>query len=162
MKRLLLCLIFGALPLYAQANGDLARQWGVEASRLSTETFGLIHAMDTGQNASISDIYALDIHRFGRTSSELARWVDQTNGPHDLGCIFRGMATEAADQLSTLEETSNVLNQRESLGRLATMFADAEIIAIAAQRPSTPVNAPLAATKMSCSADAQSVLDHLR
>lgn len=162
MKRLFAALLCFALPLSAHANSNLAQQWGAEANRLSAQTFELIHAVDMGETADITDIYALDIHRFGRTSSELARWIDQSDGPEDLGCIFRGMAAEARDQLNALEDSSAAEDTRKSLSRLAGMFTDAEIIALAAQRPSQDARRVTSKVKMSCSAEAHAVLDSLR
>ena len=162
MKRLLVCLCLFAAPLTANANTELARQWGMEASRLSSETSNLISAVDMGESADISDTYALDVYRFGRTSADLARWIDHSNGPNDLGCIFRGMAAESETQLIELESTPIALDQRESLRRLADMFADAEIIAIAAQRRAPARAVGLTAPTASCTADADGALQALR
>lgn len=158
MKRFLACLLFAALPFSAHASTDLARQWGQEASRLSEETANYIYALDMGQSAEIPDTFALDVYRFGRTSSDLARWIESSNGPNDLGCIFRGMATESEDQLATLEADPDVIAHRASLRRLAAMFADAEIIAIAAQRRSPTAGRVATTLKQTCAADPQSVL----
>lgn len=134
MKRAILCLLLSALPLTANASTELARQWGVEAGRLSAETVSLMLAVDLGEPAELSETLTLDIYRFGRTSADLARWIDGSNGPDDLSCIFRGMASESEDQLMALEQADTPLSQRDHLRRLASMFADAEIIALAAQR----------------------------
>lgn len=161
MKRLISCLAFAALPLSAQASTDLAQQWGVEAHRLSQETTQMLLAVDMGQIPEISDTYALDVYRFGRTSADLATWIDTSKGPNDLGCIFRGMASESSDQLEALETDSDLLDQRASLTRLATMFVDAEIIAIAAQRRTPTVGRVANQMHSVCGADPASVLDHL-
>lgn len=161
MKRLLACLFFAVLPLSAHANTDLARQWGQEASRLSEATSEFIFALDMGQSAEIPETFALDVYRFGRTSSDLARWIDSSNGPNDLGCIFRGMAAESEDQLIALETEAGLVEHRASLRRLAAMFADAEVIAIAAQRR-TPTAGRVATTlKQTCAADPQAIHFHL-
>lgn len=161
MKRLLTCLVFAALPFSAHASTDLAQQWGIEAHRLSQETMQMLLAVDMGQTPEISDTYALDVYRFGRTSADLATWIDTSKGPNDLGCIFRGMASESNDQLEALETEADVLDQRASLTRLATMFADAEIIAVAAQRR-TPTTGRVANQMHSvCGADPATILDHL-
>jgi len=134
MKRLFACLAFAALPLSAQASGDLARQWGQEASRLSEQTSEMIFAVDRGQPLEISETYTLDVYRFGRTSADLARWIDSANGPNDLSCLFRGMAAESEDQLMALESPEGQQTRTESLNRLASLFSDAELVAVAAQR----------------------------
>ncbi|MEM7327844.1 MAG: hypothetical protein AAF437_03830 [Pseudomonadota bacterium] len=162
MKRFLACFCLIAAPFSAQANTELARQWGVEANRLSIETTDLITAVDLGEPAEITDRYALDVYRFGRTSADLARWIDHSNGPNDLGCIFRGMATESEVQLSELETPTEPIDQRESLRRLAIMFADAEMIAIAAQRRAPARAVGIDAPVNSCSGDAEMVLQALR
>lgn len=162
MKRLLACLCMFAAPLSAEANTELARQWGVEASRLSMQTSELITAVDLGESAEISDTYALDVYRFGRTSADLAKWIDHSNGPNDLGCIFRGMAAESETQLSELETLDAASAQRESLRRLAVMFSDAEMIAIAAQRRAPAYAVGVATPPSSCMADAEAAFDALR
>ena len=162
MKRLLACLAISISPLAAEASTDLAREWGAEANRLSAETAQLIHAVDLGQRADISDRYALDLYRFGRTSQDLAIWIDDSNGPNDLGCIFRGMAAESEKQLQTLETSTETQPQRESLRRLASVFADAEMIAIAAQQRAPAPSLISKSSHATCSADAGSVLETLR
>ena len=162
MKRLLACLAISISPLAAEASTDLAREWGAEANRLSAETAQLIHAVDLGQRADISDRYALDLYRFGRTSQDLAIWIDDSNGPKDLGCIFRGMAAESEDQLEQLELSDAPTARRESLRRLASMFADAEMIAVAAQRRAPTPGLAATGTKASCAADAAAALDQLQ
>lgn len=162
MKRLLACLAISISPLAAEASTDLAREWGAEANRLSAETAQLIHAVDLGQRADISDRYALDLYRFGRTSQDLAIWIDDSNGPNDLGCIFRGMAAESEDQLEQLELSDAPTARRESLRRLASMFADAEMIAVAAQRRAPTPGLAATGTKASCAADAAAVLEQLQ
>ena len=46
MKRFLACLVLMIAPLSAEASTELARQWGMEATRLATETTDLIMAVD--------------------------------------------------------------------------------------------------------------------
>lgn len=161
MKRFLACLCLIITPLSAEASTELARQWGVEAHRLSAQTTDLIMAVDLGETAEISDTYALDIYRFGRTSSDLARWIDQSDGPHDLGCIFRGMAAESETQLTDLDTTLATVEQRDTLRRLAVMFSDAEIIAIAAQHRAPARTVGLTASPSSCAGDAEMALNAL-
>ena len=162
MKRFLACLCLIAAPLSAEASTELARQWGIEAGRLSLETSELISSVEMGESAEISDTYALDVYRFGRTSADLARWIDHSNGPGDLGCIFRGMASESETQLIELESPATNGNQRESLRRLAEMFADAEVIAIAAQRRASARAVGVHSPANSCAADAEMALHALR
>lgn len=162
MKRFLACLCLMIAPLSAEASTELARQWGVEATRLSTETTNLIMAVDMGETAEISDTYALDIYRFGRTSADLARWNDQSDGPRDLGCIFRGMAAESETQLTDLDTSLATVEQRDTLRRLAVMFSDAEIISIAAQHRAPAQAVGMTAAPISCTGDAEMALNALR
>ena len=162
MKRFLICLCLFIAPLSAEASTELARQWGIEATRLSNETTSLIMAVDLGETAEISDSYALDIYRFGRTSSDLARWIDQSDGPHDLGCIFRGMAAESEAQLTGLDAPLATIEQRDTLRRLAVMFSDAEMIAVAAQHRAPARAVGLTASPISCAGDTEMALNALR
>jgi len=162
MKRLMSCLFFAALPLSAEASTELARQWGLEAGRLSDETSHLIMAVDMGEPAFVTDRYTLDVYRFGRTSADLAQWVDASEGPNDLGCIFRGMAAESELQLSALEDGVEDRPNRENLRRLASMFADAEMIAVAAQVRAPAPGHIAREGERACPADAAAVLQVLR
>lgn len=155
MKRFLISLLVAMSPVAAHASTDLAQQWGSEASRLSAETATLIHALDMGQPTEISETYALDVYRFGRTSADLAQWIDNSDGPNDLGCIFRGMAGESVSQLERLDTDPALDNQRASLKRLAGMFADAEIISLAAQRRSPDAKPDASMETQSCNAAPQ-------
>lgn len=162
MKRLFISCILSLLPLSAHASTDLAQQWGQEASRLSIETVDMMLAMDLGEDIILTDEFALDVYRFGRTSADLAVWIDDTNGPNDMGCIFRGMAVESEVQLQTLETSAATEPQRESLRRLASVFADAEMIAIAAQHRAPTPSLIAKTTHATCAANTSAVLDVLR
>lgn len=162
MKRLLTSCLLLFLPLSAQASIDLAQQWGKEAGRLSSQTIDMMLAIDLGEDLILTDQFALDVYRFGRTSADLAVWIDDSKGPNDLGCIFRGMAAESEAQLQTLETSTETQPQRESLRRLASVFADAEMIAIAAQQRAPAPSLISKSSHATCSADAGSVLEALR
>ena len=162
MKRLLTSCLLLILPLSAQASTNLAQQWGKEAGRLSSQTVDMMLAIDLGEDMTLTDQFALDVYRFGRTSADLAVWIDNSKGPNDLGCIFRGMAAESETQLQTLETSTETQPQRESLRRLASVFADAEMIAIAAQQRAPAPSLISKSSHATCSADAGSVLETLR
>ena len=162
MKRLLTSCLLLFLPLSAQASTDLAQQWGKEASRLSGTTANMMLAIDLGEDMALTDEFALDVYRFGRTSADLAVWIDDTKGPNDLGCIFRGMAAESETQLRTLETSTEIQPRRESLRRLASVFADAEMIAVAAQHRAPTPGLISQASHATCTADTKAVLDVLR
>lgn len=162
MKRLFASCILLLLPVSAHASTDLARQWGQEAARLSGVTADMMLAVDYGEELSLPDEFALDLYRFGRTSADLAVWIDDTNGPNDLGCIFRGMAAESETQLNTLESSAEARPKRESLRRLSSLFADAELMALAAQRRAPAPSLVAKSANASCAADPGAVLETLR
>ncbi len=162
MKRLITSFILLLFPLSAGASTDLAQQWGKEAGRLSGATADMMLAMDLGEDMVLTDAFALDVYRFGRTSADLAVWIDDTKGPNDLGCIFRGMAAESETQLQTLETSKDNQPKRESLRRLASVFADAEMIAIAAQHRAPTPGFISSGSQATCTADTKAVLDVLR
>ncbi|MEL6693931.1 MAG: hypothetical protein AAFQ12_12995 [Pseudomonadota bacterium] len=162
MKRLITSFILLLFPLSAGASIDLAQQWGQEAGRLSGETANMMLAIDLGEDLTLTDAFALDVYRFGRTSADLAIWIDDTKGPNDLGCIFRGMAAESETQLETLETSTDIQPKRESLRRLASVFADAEMIAIAAQHRAPTPSLISKSSHATCSVDTKAVLDVLR
>lgn len=162
LKRLCVCFVLCILPQNAFASANLAKLWGSSASELRLETADLLQAVHRGVQASVSDRYALDVYRFGRTSAELAAWIDTTDGPQDLGCIFRGMSAEAEAQLIALEAAENGAAQNVALTRLTSLFADAEMIASAAQKRAPAPRLGAAPKAASCSADSTAVLDMLR
>ncbi len=150
LKPLFVCAALATLPFSAQASTDLACQWGLEASRLSAQTTEMILTVDQGQSLEISGTYALDVYRFARTSVELARWVDTVERSQTMSCIFRSMAAESEDQLVVLELPNGAEEQRESLSRLASMFSDAERVAITAQRPVSNIRVQTAKSSNAC------------
>lgn len=162
MKRFLTCLALIAAPFAANASPEMAKQWGSDASDLRERTAALISEIDMGGTPKIDDIYELDVYRFGRTSAGLAIWIHNSEGPKDLGCIFRGMAAESETQLETLEDMSDKLKSRESLRRLSTMFADAEMISSAAQRRTATPGLKSSTTQNSCPANLDSAMRALR
>jgi len=162
MSLLLTCFGMFMGPGGAEGTTDLAREGGVEAGRRSLETADLITAVDLGNSSNISETYMLDVYRFGRTSADLAKWLDTSNGPNDLGCIFRGMATESETQLIELETSQAKTEHRESLRRLAVMFADAEMIAIAAQKRAPAYAVGVSTPPSTCTAQSDYALDALR
>lgn len=134
LKRLILATAIIATPLAAQASPELAKDWGAQAAALSLETSDLISAIDHGKSAQASDDYYIRLDKFARTSATLGKWIDATDGPHDLGCIFRGMKVEASTQAEALDMARENDAKRATLKRLATMFADADMISEAASR----------------------------
>lgn len=139
LKRLCLIVAVCALPLTAQASPELAKVWGQQAAALSNETGELITAIDKDEPAIASDDYFVRLDKFARTSAQLGKWIDATDGPHDLGCIFRGMHVEANTQGEALDVADTAEMRRAAMTRLATMFSDAEMISAAAsQRTATP------------------------
>lgn len=162
MKRFLTCLALLAAPFVANASPEMAKQWGVEAADLRERTADLISEIDMGITPTIDDIYELDVYRFGRSSAGLAIWIDSSDGPKDLACIFRGMAAESETQLMSLEDLSDKLKSRESLRRLSTMFADAEMISHAAQMRTATPGLKSSSNPSSCPANLDSAMRALR
>ncbi|MEM9055141.1 MAG: hypothetical protein AAGB16_07435 [Pseudomonadota bacterium] len=132
MKRLLLAFGLLALPVTAQASPEEAQIWGQDAAKLEIQTSQLIKVIDMGRKTAPSEDYILGLSRFGRSASNLAVWNDRESGPADLGCIFRGMATESETQTLSLLEQTDALEARDTLKRLESMFSDAQLIAKAA------------------------------
>ena len=123
MKRLLVAIALFGSASGASANPDLAQEWSHAASDLYVET---VHALEGGE---LPASYEDSLVRFSVNAARLSTWVEKSGGPGDLGCIFRGMSREAEDQLFSIgsEATKAV-----ALRRLATMFYDAEKVALAA------------------------------
>ena len=136
MKRILLAIAAIALPFSASASPELAGDWGIKAADLREETAELISTLDTSGRAAINPSYEIEIERFAYAATRLGQWIDGNDGPSDLGCIFRGMAEEGVVQLDALNVAVSAKSKRESLVRLAAMFSDAEVIALAATHSS--------------------------
>ncbi len=161
--RLCLCMIMlTSLQTPLHASPDLARLWGQSAETLYQHTMDLHEGLDRGQPVAVSDRYGLDLFRFGRTAALLAQWIDTTHGPADLGCIFRGMSEDATAQLSVLETAPSPGAQRAALDRLTTLFADAQMIAQAAQKRAPAPSISAAPQTATCPADGGALLDILR
>ena len=155
LKRLCLGAVLCGLAVapLAHSDADLARDWSAAAGQLYGETVQLLDG-DT-----IPDHYESDVARFSLSATRLARWVETEGGPHDLACIFRGMADEAELQLNALEGDTR---PHAALMRLAVMFHDAEGIALAAisatERDAQTVSASDAS---SCAANPGAVRQYL-
>ena len=145
---LALCLAFIAPGALADET-DLAREWGAKAGFLYEDTAAGL------QGGALPPRYEDDLMRFAVTADRLGAWIDATGRPHDLGCIFRGMADEAELQLSQLQTPST---RTAALRRLATMFNDAENIGLAASyaQSGAETDAP-----MSCPANPVAALQYL-
>ena len=134
LKQIVFATAIFATPMATYASPELAKDWGVQAAALSLETSELISAIDHGKAAQASDDYYIRLDKFARTSASLGKWIDATDGPHDLGCIFRGMKVEASTQAEALDIATENDAKRATLKRLASMFADADMISEAASR----------------------------
>ncbi|MCF6293774.1 MAG: hypothetical protein L3J04_10310 [Robiginitomaculum sp.] len=66
--------------------------------------------------------------RFAKLAVSTATKIDDTNGPQDLACIFRGMSADAIDKLRALQAATN-LKQQEALWReAAELFGDVDLV----------------------------------
>lgn len=155
MKRFLVALVAAALPLSAAASPELAGDWGIKASALHEETVDLIATLERGGETSIPQSYEIEVERFALAASHLGHWVDGKDGPSDLGCIFRGMAEEGSVQLGALDDAETASQTRKSLVRLATMFSDAEVIAVAAVHANDHDTSATGSTPAACPVSAE-------
>ncbi len=161
MKRLIAAIAVLATPLTAAATPELAHEWGNKAASLHAQTTNLITAIDMGEQPDFALSYLLEIERFSVTASRLGQWIDTSNGASDLGCIFRGMAAEGEVQLNTLDGAHASDTARDALRRLAAMFADAEMIALASTYRRAGLDANRASVPQSCPANPASALNAL-
>jgi len=161
MKRLVIAIALFATPFTASASPELASQWGSKAASLHAQTTDLITMIDQGDSPDFALQYLLDVQRFAATATRLGSWIDRSSGAKDLGCIFRGMAAEGEVQLDTLDSADDTATTREALRRLATMFSDAEMVAIASTRRSATPGLASATSRQSCPASSYAALDAL-
>lgn len=156
MKRLITAACLAALPFTASASPELAADWGIKAGDLRDETASYIAVLDRTGTIDIPHDFEIEIERFAMAAGRLGSWIDGNDGPSDLGCIFRGMAEEGEVQLDALSEAETPRARHESLVRLATMFSDAEIIAVAATHASGHQTPAVETRAASCPASARS------
>ena len=102
---------------------------GASANRLSTET-GIDHAFD--MEPSSKSGFALDVYRFGRTSADLARWIDHSDDPHDPDASSVAWQNESSRNSMPRNRPWHKRPTRE-FAASGCIFADIEIIALAAQ-----------------------------
>lgn len=148
---LALCVAF-AVPAALADEADLAREWGAKAGFLYEDTAAGL------QSGALPPHYEDDLMRFAVTADRLGTWIDATGRPHDLGCIFRGMADEAELQLDQLQEPTA---REGALRRLATLFNDAENIGLAASYAQPGAEGPEVGAPMSCPANPGAALQYL-
>lgn len=153
MKRLLTVLALIGFANGASASPDLARDWGLAASDLYVDT---VHALEGGE---LPATYEDGLIRFSVTAARLSNWIEKTGGPSDLGCIFRGMSEEAETQLFGIASDTT---KGAALRRLATLFFDAEKMALAAiQASATHDIHPRPQAPISCIGNPQSMAQYL-
>ena len=110
----------------ALANPQLARSWADEARLLEAQ-------IRTSGEAPLSDELKTELARFGRVSARLANSGSETEPvPHDLACIFRGMAEETDLQLSLLTDDADAETRDSARERLLKMLEDAAPVGEAA------------------------------
>lgn len=74
-------------------------------------------------DASKQDLEALLAH-FSITAAKAGEAIDANNGPHDLGCIYRGMAADArlqADRLKDGAQAEDAMRTAAALGSDAVL-----------------------------------------
>lgn len=153
LKHIAAAIVLGALALPAAADEALAGDWGREAGHLYQVTVASL------QGAPLPDDFDDDLVRFSVNSGRLGDWIDTRGGPQDLGCIFRGMSEEAELQLTILEAETD---DAPALRRLATLFYDAEAIALAAISSQTdPSGYNQLQHSLSCPADPEIARQYL-
>lgn len=162
MRRLLLAICLLCVPLNAAATPELAAQWGYKAADLHAETSDLISQIDQGELPTFNPEFLYEVERFAINASRLGHWIEQTGSAPDLGCIFRGMAAEGELQLEALDTSSGQGETRAALRRLASMFADAEVIAVASSRRTYVATGRSKTAPAACPASAEAALYALR
>ena len=129
LKHLISLLLCASMTPVALASPDLAETWGAKAGDLYSSTLVMLDA-DNGND--LTDDYIVGVERFAVTATRLGTWNDDSHGPADFGCIFRGMAEEAELQLGALETAHSPTDREAALKRLIGMFDDAQAISAAA------------------------------
>ena len=131
LKRIVLSFALLSMAQLAHASPETAENWGERAEHLHITTLNMLNAVEAGQPTNLNAIYIDELTRFAITAGRLAIWVDETGGAKDFGCIYRGMAEEAELQLYALEDAPADAAAITALNRIASMLADAQMIAIA-------------------------------
>ena len=69
-----------------------------------------------------------NFERFAKLAKSTATKIDNTNGPLDLACIFRGMSADAIDKLRALQSASSLSHQKALWREAAELFGDVELV----------------------------------
>jgi hypothetical protein len=138
MKRILAALALACCLAAPAAADTLAQQVRAEATRLlmevrSAETAA--KARPSAKPAALSPALVSDLQRFGMAAIRLSSEIDQSGGPTDLRCIFRGMAGETDKQLAAISTATTGAAQARALASLNHMLSDAVLIAPAVGGP---------------------------
>jgi len=120
-----------ALASNAAASPETAEDWGSKASTLYGQTTALLSNVNSNNNSDLEADYLEGLAQFSVIAGRLAVWVDTSGGARDFGCIYRGMAEEAEQQLDALETAKSPADAEAALTRIATMLDDAQAIAVA-------------------------------
>ncbi len=69
--------------------------------------------------------FADNLADFARASARASLVVKMAGGPHDLGCIYAGMAADAERRLSDLHHAQSALAQARAYAGIADLLTDA-------------------------------------
>ncbi len=99
-------------------------------------------------DASKQDLEALLAH-FSITAAKAGEAIDANNGPHDLGCIYRGMAADAKLQAGRLKHGAKA---EDAMQTVAALGSDAVLVTPGTGAEQT--EDPYAGLPMSCPVEA--------
>ena len=75
------------------------------------------------------DLFLEQLERFAVDAARLSRHVEETGGPGDLRCIFRGMAEDSQRHLEHLLTEQSGSDRARTYQDLAGLMSDARLIA---------------------------------
>lgn len=87
------------------------------------------HPAATMQPLEFDDQFLSDMEAFSLAAMRLSRIIDETDGPADLGCIFRGMSEDAEARLAAIDNATTGSQRSRAYIDIVDLMRDAVQIA---------------------------------
>lgn len=126
----LTCLALTAPAAFAGPGADLAATAvDLRTRAQSRAQIAAQHPAATVEPLDFDDPFLADMEAFAVAAIRLSRTIDETDGPADLGCIFRGMSEDAEARLAAIDEASTGAERSRAYINIANLMRDAVQIA---------------------------------
>jgi hypothetical protein len=115
---------------YAGPGADLAATADeLRARAQSRAEIAALHPAAPVAPLDYEDPLLADLETFAAAAMRLSRTIEETDGPGDLSCIFRGMSEDAEARLAAIDDSTTGSTRSRVYIEIAELMRDAAEIA---------------------------------